>query len=165
MGALARMLGRDAAVSDTLGVVLMVAITGAMTAGMYVWVFGLGPEEPEGPTFTLTSASGIRAGGDKLLTVETVDGDVFWNELVLKIDGRSMSYDERLAGGAKFCVATSGEACIKSDAWHESATLVQPGQTLRIHDRELVGKTLQVTHAQTGATLLTLPIGGLQDRE
>lgn len=153
----------DRAVSDTIGVVLMVAISVAMAGGMYVWVFGFGTPGQPPPALGLTSSSPISNAGTKTFTVSSVQTDVLWNDLILKVDGASFAYDDGLGGSRKFCVAAESGTCIPDAAWQASATPVRAGHTLYVHDMDLVGKSLQVIDGPSGTMVLSIPIGVLVD--
>lgn len=158
-----RRLREDRAVSDTLGVVLMVAISVAMAGGMYVWVFGFGTPGAAPPAFGLTSAGGISNAGTKTFTVSSVQADVLWNDLILKVDGASLTYDDGLGGARKFCVATDGTTCMDDGTWQASATPVRAGHTLYVHDADLSGKNLQVIDGPSGTMVMSIPLGALRD--
>ena len=151
----------DHAVSDTLGVVLMVAISVAMAGGLYVYVFGFGTQAEAPAALGLTSARGISPTGTKTYTVSSAQSDVLWNDLVLQVDGKRLAYDDALAGGLKFCVATGSGSCLDDATWAASATPVQAGHTLYVHDSDLVDRNLQVIDAQSGVMVLMLPLGGM----
>lgn len=156
--------GDDAGVSDTLGVVLMVAVSVAMAAGMYVWAFGFGTPGSAPAALGLTSSSGISQAGTKTFTVSSAQSDVLWNDLLLKVDGEPLSYDDALAGGRKFCVATAGTACVPAATWHAAATPVRAGQTLYVHDSDLVGRSLQLVDAGAGVLVVSAPLGAMVER-
>lgn len=164
MGGPRRTRTDDEGVSDTLGVILMVAMSVAMAGAMYVWVFGYDPGEGQTAILGLTSSSGISREGTKTFTVSAVHGDVLWNDLRLQIDGDPLAYDERLRGGLKFCVATSTAACQPTSTWQAAATPVKAGHVLHVKDPNLSGKNLQVIDATTGMLVLNLPLGALADR-
>lgn len=164
MGPARRILpATDAGVSDTIGVVLMLAISVAMAGVLYVWVFGLGAPGGDPAAMGLTSAGGISAAGTKTLTVSSVQSDVMWNDLELKVDGVTFTYDAALAGARTFCVATSGTACVPTGTWTAAGTPVKAGHTLYVHDPALAGKELQVIDAEAGALIIRLPLGALVD--
>ena len=151
----------DRAVSDTLGVVLMVAISVAMAGGLYVYVFGFGTAAEAPAALGLTSARGISPTGTKAYTVSSAQTDVLWSDLVFQVDGQRLTYDDALAGGHKFCVATESSACVDDATWAASATPVQAGHTLYVHDSDLVDRNLQVIDSKSGVMVLMVPLGGL----
>ena len=149
----------DDAVSDTLGVVLMVAMSVAMAGGMYVWVFGIGGPATAPAALGLASDGPLSSTGTKTFTVASVQADILWNDLVLKVDGETLAYDPGLTGSNKFCVATTTSACLPTATWEASATPVKAGHILRIHDLDLGGKSLQVIDERGGAMILSIPLG------
>jgi FlaG/FlaF family flagellin (archaellin) len=164
MGVPRRPLRRDdAGVSDTLGVVLMLAISIAMAGGMYVWVFGLGTPGGEPAALGLTSAGSISSSGTKTFTVSSAQSDVLWNDLILKVDGSTLAYDDSLAGSRKFCVATSGSACVPAATWEAAATPMKAGHTLYVHDIELEGKELMIVDGQAGALIIRVQLGAMRE--
>lgn len=150
---------RDDAVSDTLGVVLMVAMSVAMAGALYVWVFGAGSFGSDPPALSLTADGAYSATtGNKAYTVAAVAGDHAWNDLLFKLEGRLLTYDDALAGDLKFCVALDGPTCVAAGAWNSALTLVAAGHTLHVHDPDAAGKPLQVIDAKTGIMLLSVDV-------
>lgn len=155
-----RPLGCDRAVSDTLGVVLMVAVTFAMAAGLYVWVFGAGLPAGEPPA--ALSLAPAKASGERVRawTVAGVSQEMAWSDLSLRLDGKELKYDGKLVGGGKFCVATETADCLPTERWTDALVPLQAGHTLRIHDTDLAGKTLEVVDKASGTLVLRVPLGG-----
>ena len=76
----------EEAVSAVIGVILMVAITVAIAATVYVYVSGMmGGQEDITPVITFTQED--KADTNKLTVISADPGDLTWTDLKIKIDG------------------------------------------------------------------------------
>lgn len=148
----------DKAVSDTVGVVLMVVIAVVMAGIVYFWVGFKGSGAAAVPELALKQRDQAN-GGRSAFDVTSISGAAKWSDIVITIDGSKATYDGTLSGSAKFCVVeVGGTACVPTDTWKPD-TPIQAGQVLFFHDPSLdFGSKVNVIHAPSNAALDTIKI-------
>jgi flagellin-like protein len=151
--------GGDEAVSPVIAVILMVAITVVLAATVYVWVSGFGSQSGTPAKTISMSSAGALSNNQKTYTVASSTSGMKWGDISFTLNGAALSYDSTLTGAAKYCVATSGSACVATGSWAPSTTVVQAGQLITITDTSLSGETFRVLDSQANSVILTLVVG------
>lgn len=148
----------DAAVSEVLGIALMVVLAATM-AGALFFKLGIGAADPEAPVTVTLKSDGPPAANTKQLSVSAVSGKVPWADVALTLDGVPLAYDSSLSGNARFCLKIEDAACLATHEWDANATAVEAGQIIRVRDSALEGKTIRVVHVPSGGILGIIPVG------
>ncbi len=93
----------EEAVSAVIGVILMVAITVAIAATVYVYVSGMiGGGGQQTPTIAFT----VDSGNDKMV-VASADAATNWNDITLTLDNSSALYAIHDTGGTHNATTSS----------------------------------------------------------
>lgn len=154
-------LRRDDAISEVIGVVLMIGLAVTLAGILFFWV-GFGDEMGEAPI-----AIGLNAEkppfSDKITyVVSAVSAPTNWSDISLQLDGRKLTYDDTLTGAAKFCVVRGGDSCVPALSWNGRLQL-EAGQLIRLRDDSLEGREFTIVHLKSNglAARLTVPTEAL----
>ena len=150
---------RDAGVSETLGIVLMVGLVAAMAGVLFFWIgIGQGPEEA--PVTLGMKADGTIVSNTKQFLVTSVPSTIKWSELGFEINGKRLQYDPALTGNARFCVKAEGDTCATLAEWEDTQeSAIKTGQILRVRDPQLQGGTLKIIHLESNTLVAAVPVG------
>lgn len=150
---------QDAAVSEVLGVALMVGVAATLAGVMFVW-HGIGQPPPEAPLSLGVKSDGPLSANAKQFIITNVSTPVTWAELGLALDqSGELSYDSGLSGNARYCIKLDGATCVETGDWDPETTTVKPGQIIRVRDMSLAGQKLEVTHLESGGLVATAAVG------
>lgn len=100
----------EEAVSAVIGVILMVAITVAIAATVYVYVSGMmGGESEVTPVITFSRTD--QATTNTLTVISADPGDLDWGDLVLKVDGTTTAHGQtgNVEAGDIITISTTGD--------------------------------------------------------
>jgi flagellin-like protein len=86
----------ERAVSAVIGVILMVAITVAIAATVYVYVSGMiGGTKTQTPNIACTTDSTTNK-----ITVATADANIKWSDIIITMDNKSVTWRAYTAGAS-----------------------------------------------------------------
>ena len=105
-----KFLDGEEAVSAVIGVILMVAITVAIAATVYVYVSGMmGGESEVTPVITFSKTD--QASTNTLTVISADPGDLDWGDFVLKIDGTGTAHGQsgNVEAGDIITIASTGD--------------------------------------------------------
>ncbi len=148
----------DEAVSAVIGVILMVAITVAIAATVYVYVSGMIGVQQKVPTVQLLADE-----DDDRLSVINTDADVYWDNLAIRVTGACTI---RVNGE---CLLTSGtnQSALNSDQYYviTSDTMIAGNAHVLVHGSDFIDLegtseslsdvTITIIHDDTDTTLGT----------
>lgn len=100
----------EGAVSAVIGVILMVAITVAIAATVYVYVSGMmGGESEVTPVITFSKTD--QATTNTLTIISADPGDLDWGDLVLKVGGTTTAHGQtgNVEAGDVITISTTGD--------------------------------------------------------
>jgi len=100
----------EEAVSAVIGVILMVAITVAIAATVYVYVSGMmGGESEVTPVITFSKTD--QATTNTLTVISADPGDLDWGDLVLKVGGTTTAHGQtgNVEAGDIITISTTGD--------------------------------------------------------
>ena len=100
----------EEAVSAVIGVILMVAITVAIAATVYVYVSGMiGGESEVTPVITFSRTD--QATTNTLTVISADPGDLDWGDLVLKVGGTTTAHGQtgNVEAGDIITISTTGD--------------------------------------------------------
>jgi len=108
----------DEAVSAVIGVILMVAITVAIAATVYVYVSGMIGVQQKVPTVQMLADE-----DDDRLSVINTDADVYWDNLAIRVSG---SCTVKINGE---CLAAGGtnQTAFTADTYYQVANTMMDG--------------------------------------
>lgn len=96
----------ERAVSAVIGVILMVAITVAIAATVYVYVSGMiGGTKTQTPNVASTTDSTTNR-----ITVATADANIKWTDIVVTLDKAGATYQVFYANGTDICAVNNTAA-------------------------------------------------------
>jgi len=137
----------DEAVSAVIGVILMVAITVAIAATVYVYVSGMLPSgSSSGPSMSM-SQDGALSGTWVNFTIDSASTDAKWSDLKISIEGTDFGTPTATSTPASGACGYSG-----SDA------PVTADETLTVHGSISAGDELAVIHTASNSRILTKTI-------
>ena len=146
-----KFIEKEAGVSAVIGVILMVAITVAIAATVYVYVSGMmGTGQEAAPTLTFIKED--KATVNTLTVISADPSDISWGDIELLINGTAVDKiykSDNTAYGTGDTINAGNVIDISETAYHFNSTLEHSACTISI--RHIPTNTLIGTYAFTGS--------------
>lgn len=130
------------AVSAVIGVILMVAITVAIAATVYVYVTGYGSDTVPTPSITMNQDAALSAGNVNF-SIDSASNDAKWSDIEIVVGTSNLG--------------TAAAASPPSSDWYHSSSddTVSAGETIWINDGQVSdGNKVQLVHVPSNSIIV-----------
>lgn len=146
----------EEAVSAVIGVILMVAITVAIAATVYIWVSGLGGGGTVAPSLNLVQDAAATTTGWVNFTVLSASGNAKWSDLEVIVNGTKLTYSSTNS-------TPNNGYWTKYDGTsygNNAPDTLTAGHKLVIHSstHAKAGKTIQIRHVPSNTIIFSKTI-------
>lgn len=147
----------DEAVSEVVGIVLMIVVSVLMAAVLFFWV-GIGDEPPDAPLAAVLKLDGPLASSTQQIVVVSVSTPIAWSDIRIEIDGSPFTYESALGAQRTFCVKDETESCIATADWDPTTAMLEAGQLIRLRDSRITDAPVRIIHTESNGVIASLTV-------